>query len=97
MGWYINPKDMTKEEWLKKHRVFAQMHAPSTHYEADGDLVCICHVDNGGFTAAGICVGSRELQDFARDDGRSKLWFHVPYKEVEPFLFGKEIEGRTKS
>ena len=41
--------------------------------------------DNGPFTAAGICYDDRELQDFARPDGRWKDWFAVSKDKLKPY------------
>jgi hypothetical protein len=95
MGWYINPKDMSKEEWLQKHMFFAQHHPPKNHYDAEDDLVVVCLVNNPGFSAAAICVSQHVLESFQvdPDDMRPKLWMHVKREDLIPFLYGKQIEG----
>ena len=99
MGLYINPTDMTKEEWLNKHKYASPMeYFPRFgeifgHYGPNNDTVLVCLVDNGYFTAAGICYNDRELQDFARDDGRRKVWYAIKRSDLKPFLHGQHVEG----
>lgn len=88
MGFYINPPNCSKEDFLVKHGTFLGA-APATHRE--GDNIAVCLVDNGGFTAAGIAIDQRERNDFAREDGRAKVWFHVPLPLLTPFLHGQPI------
>ena len=71
MGFYIDPTDMTKAAWFDKN---VQRHvgrvAPAHHYLKDDGLVACVLVDNGMFNALGICFCQRELEAFARNDGR---------------------------
>ena len=84
MGTYINPPDCSKEEWLKKNAVSASMIPP--HVYKDRGLVAVCLVDNGAFTAAGICVDQQELEVFSRPDSRPKIWYKVPEDKLAQFL-----------
>ena len=82
MGYYINPPNCSKEDWLAAHGTLVDPKAP---VPADHHLVCL--VDNGAFTAAGIAYDERELADFSRNDGRAKLFLAVPdekLREVAP-------------
>ena len=75
MGYYINPKFGTKEEWLAQN---ATLISPSDarRHKAGRDVV-VCLVDNGDFSAAGIAYDDRERDAFAIPDGRSKVWYLV--------------------
>jgi hypothetical protein len=73
MGFYINPKDKTKEEWLIQNGI----QWPTWTGTKPKDCHFVCLVNNGFFTAAGICFDDQELKEFA-DDGRPKAWFMVP-------------------
>jgi hypothetical protein len=60
VGLYVNPPNMTKEDWLiinGKH-----IKQPSVHYD-DGKLA-VCLMNNGAFTAAGVCISDDELKVF---------------------------------
>lgn len=76
MGYYINPVDMSKEAWLDLYGERLDdppetSTAPGYHY--------VCVVDNGPFTAAGICYNDREQEAFSDPgDIRPKQWYSVP-------------------
>ena len=78
MGYYINPKSGTKEQWLAEYGKLIPMY-DAEHHKA-GDSVVVCLVDNGMFTAAGIAYDDRERDAFAIPDGRSKQWYLVRRK-----------------
>lgn len=89
MGYYINPRDMTKEQWLMENNTGKTIIPPSTPVRIiDGKKdVVICLVDNGGFTAAGVAFDDAELEAFARpNDLRAKIWFWVPVNKVEEVI-----------
>lgn len=68
MGIYVNPPDMTKEEWL---RVNATEHASAGEAQAASDTenLMVVLVDNGPFTAA---QRMREaLGDFSEEERRA--------------------------
>jgi hypothetical protein len=94
MGFYINPADMTKEEWFDKN-VQRYSNTPVEHnYLKDDDLVCCVWFMNPGFTALGIAFSKNELVAFSDpSDPRLKRWGYFPRKIVEPYLFGQKIEG----
>ena len=83
MGYYINPKDMSKEEFLvRKGTILDQ--APNVH-EADG-RTAVCLVNNGLFTAAGICFSANKLKEFTdTQDHRPKNWYMVKSSDLAPF------------
>lgn len=81
MGRYINPKILTKEEWLHTHGTPVRA-APLSAIAENGCLP-VCLVDNGPFTAAGICYNDRELKAFqSPDDWRLKEWYMVPVERL---------------
>src|SRR5688572_24932835 len=81
MGIYINPPDMSKEEWLSKHGI----KVPTAHlteatfgsWKDPQDRPClpVCLVDNGIFTAAGIAFSPNDLDAFLHPDGRPRKWY----------------------
>jgi hypothetical protein len=79
MGMYINPRDMSKEEWLVKNGMLIP--TPDVHRFEDDD-VAVCLVDNGDFSAAGIAYSERELAAFKFPDPRLKMWFAVPISKL---------------
>jgi hypothetical protein len=82
MGLYVNPPNMSKEQWLALNAVTSSEVAPAKHY--NGHLVAVCLVDNGMFTAAAIAYSAEELQVFNYPgDPRPKMWFQVPVKKIE--------------
>jgi hypothetical protein len=79
MGAYINPPDMSKEEWLL-HYAQAIEHTPEWHECPDGNLP-VCLVHNGNWTAAGIAFDEQELKRFQYSgDHREKEWFFAPVR-----------------
>ena len=83
MGYYIDPPDMSKEEFLRKHGTL--MKEVPSEYDFSGDSLPICLVDNGLFTAAGIMYSQRELDAFKHPDGRPKFWFEVSREDLKPY------------
>ena len=92
MGDYINPKGMSKEEWLEKHgeiltvdQVITKVWSGPVDYMEQTTWV-VCMVDNGMFTAAAIGTSQSEVRAFLQPDGREKLWLAVDRKLLEPFI-----------
>lgn len=84
MGYYINPSDMTKEEFLAKHgKPLSQSTIEAFNY--NGDTLPVCLVDNGIFTAAGIAYSFNEAQAFLHPDHRPKQWFEVSREDLKPY------------
>ncbi len=81
MGFYIDPKDCSKEEWLlvnaAKGQKFDPMQAPDYKLRSP-DCHFVCLVDNGSFTAAAIAFNEREFKVFAQLVRRRKVWMQVP-------------------
>lgn len=81
MGYYIDPVDCTKEQWLKQHGVRLDA-APDWSAVRKDDRLPVCLVDNGLFTAAGVAYSPNEQAAFARPDGRAKAWFSVAIADL---------------
>lgn len=82
MGIYVNPKDGTKEQWLQQNGKPVPRNLEYTEY-AEGCLP-VCLVDNGLFTAAGVCFSAGEFEAFRLpDDYRDKSWYSVPIDKLE--------------
>jgi len=86
MGYYINPENMSKEEWVLKYSIRSNGRIPpKSHTEVNEQgvlCVWVCIIDNIMFTAAGICVSAGELQAFAHSDGRAKRWYLIPFDRL---------------
>jgi hypothetical protein len=78
MGYYINPPDQTKEDWLQEHG--DEVGTPS--WPAPDGSALVCLIDNGPFSAAGICFSEQEFQAFVTPDGRPRTWYYVPSDKV---------------
>jgi len=89
MGWYINPPEQTKEEWLQDNGDFFGFEVPKNHFV--NDKVAVCLIGNAGFTAAAIAVDKSEFMAFQQEDGRPKLWFMVSVDKLKPYLDGKVV------
>jgi hypothetical protein len=82
MGLYVNPTNGTKEAWLEQHgRNWYRTGDPVTgqrHAEIlSQGLVPLVLVNNGIFNALGVLYSPREAEDFAREDGRPKIFVTV--------------------
>lgn len=73
MGAYINPSDMSKEDWLEKNAL--RIISPKWEDCPDADLLVCLVLNPAGFTAAAIAFSEREFGEFMRSDGRQKQWF----------------------
>jgi len=71
MGYYVNTKN-DKQNWLEDNG-----HKISPRYidKSTGSLA-VCLVDNGPFTAAGVCCSQDE------SDKRFKVWYSVPIEKL---------------
>ncbi len=75
MGYYINPEEGTKEEFLFEHGKMLTKEE-FLNYTYDGDLIPVCLVDNGWMTAAAIGYSPEERDMFVTDD-RPKSFYLV--------------------
>lgn len=86
MGFYINPPNMTKEEWLRRNGEMIDPVTAQSH--SVGERVVVCLVDNGLFTAAGIAYDDKERDDFCRPDigvQRRRQFYLVPRDVVKEY------------
>lgn len=80
MGYYINPPNGPKELWLMDNGR-AVKGVPS--FDKTTGYLPVCLVNNGYFTAAGICYSNSELIAFNQpSDTRPKEWFLVPIEKL---------------
>lgn len=78
MGFYINPSDRSKEQWLQENGT-----PTATVPTPTNDAVPVCLVDNGPFTAAAICYDDSETRAFNDPgDDRPRQWFLVPKTKI---------------
>lgn len=82
MGFYINPPDKSKEDFLLEHGENVLPYE-AKNFEYDGKSVPVCLVFNGGFTAAAVAYNHDERERFFRPDDRPKSWFLVPIKVLD--------------
>lgn len=64
MGYYINPPEGTKEQWLEK---FGQMISDPAWPAPEG-MIPVCLIENPTFTAAGIAYCEEEFKGFLAPD-----------------------------
>ena len=87
MGFYINPKNMSKEEWLRRNGLPILSEHARIH--SSGEFVLVCLVDNGNdFTAAGIAYDDQERDRFMLLDmgnQRPRKWFLVKRELLREF------------
>ena len=84
MGYYLNPRDQTKEDWLAVHGVEVPSLMPFEAVASCGSLPVIL-VDNGHFTAAGVVMDARDQTYMAcnSSDKRPMRYFYVPVKDLK--------------
>jgi len=76
MGAYVNPENVSKEQWLEENGKEVSQHWASTHDDFLEQMP-VCLINNGLFTAAGIAFSKDELEVFLSPDGRHKTWYVV--------------------
>lgn len=86
MGYYVNPRGESKEQWLKANGVLINPDTALSNFNYNSTCLPVCLVDNGLFTAAGICYSPEETATFNRpDDERPKDWYLVPKVALKPW------------
>lgn len=86
MGYYIKPLDKTKEAFLWDHGELVSRDVVLSH-DLTGAKLPVALVDNGAFTAAGICWDRHEVEAFTRlSETRPILYFLVPKEVLKPYL-----------
>jgi hypothetical protein len=84
MGYYINPTNMSKEQWLRENGV--EVPKPIAKHHPAGDELVVCLVDNGAFTAAGIAYDDGERDAFMYPDSRPMRWYLVKRELLKEWL-----------
>lgn len=84
MGYYINPKDMSKEEWLAVHGVEVPAFRPFDERPSNALPVCLVNNVGLGFTAAGVAYDAREQDHFADPkDWRPRRYFYADIRDLK--------------
>lgn len=77
MGAYVNPKKGEKEDWLRENGKQIPAIEAQNHKDFEENLL-VTLLNNGPFTAAGICFDQRELNEFTKSsDTRPRMYFLV--------------------
>jgi hypothetical protein len=84
MGYYINPPNSSKEQFLKEKGIVI-FEVSAGNYLND-ETMPVCLVNNGGFTAAAIGYSQSEINCFKQPDGRPKIWYAVKRSDLAPYL-----------
>ena len=75
MGYYIEvPKNKGKAQQIVDLYGARIVNQRPTFTDLKEDEAIICVVDNGPFEAAAFAFNHQELMEFARPDGRPKIW-----------------------
>ncbi len=82
MGLYVNPTTQSKEAWVQQHAIALHRTGDAVTGGRHGEIISsgrvpLVLVDNGIFTALGVLYSQHEAEDFAREDGRPKLFITV--------------------
>ena len=104
MGYYINPKGETKEEWLRREgREVPETEPLMLKDFVVSDELPVCWVDNGHFTAAAVAYSKGEVRAFqVLGDTRPKIWFMVTKSKLDksvgldPKLLEKLVRDTAK-
>ncbi len=78
MGYYINPPNETKEEFLEREASLLSDEDMGFSLFLDNDDALVCLIDNGIFTAAGVVYNVTEFHAFTDPtDPRPKRWYII--------------------
>lgn len=84
MGIYINPKNETKEAWLKREAISISEDDAKLHVEGADDLQLVCLVKNPMFSAALVVIGENDRECvFDPKETRPQLFFLVEESKLE--------------
>lgn len=85
MGYYVNPKNESKESFLQREGIVAPRIPKTTWESVPKGFLPVALVNNGPFTAAGIAFCARELEAFTGlDDNRPRQLFMVKIEKLIP-------------
>ncbi len=84
MGYYINPKESTKEDWLREKSLETLTKEDLDNFDWNQtDVRPVCLVSNGFFNAAGVAYDKRELEAFLDPgDIRPKIFYAVKISDI---------------
>lgn len=86
MGYYVNPLEETKEEWLFKHGKAITAAEAREVFNTQPNYLPVVLVDNFMFTAAAIAYSPTELEEFIReDDIRPQKIYLVSREDLKPY------------
>ncbi len=88
MGYYINPPNMSKEEFLDQKGTEISREEAASFKFIDDNVLPVVLVDNGLFTAAAIAYSPDELEEFLSPDHRPMKWFLVEKELLKPYYVG---------
>lgn len=88
MGYYINPPNMSKDDFLASEGTEITTEEAAAFDYSDTDTLPVCLVDNGLFTAAAIAYNKQERDYFLEPDPRAMRWFLVKKVLLDPYLQG---------
>lgn len=84
MGFYIDPGNMTKEQWLEKNGTRTPYQDVPRH-DFKSSTLPVCLMFGPQFSAAGIAFSREEAFRFLREDARPKQWFLVLKSDLKPW------------
>lgn len=91
MGYYINPQNKTKQQFLEEVGIRIDPAMALTVLEG-GIAYPVCLTDNGAFMAAGIAFCKEEIEAMTRpEDRRPKWWYMVPRHRLTDYLPAKYV------
>lgn len=82
MGYYVNPKEMSKPDFLMKYGILITESEARKHKAMESEAMVVVLVDNGLFMAAGVAFSDQERDAFLSPDGRKKAIFLVGVKHL---------------
>jgi len=96
MGDYINPPDVSKEQFLMRNAIRADI-TRDTFEDCPAHCLPVVLVYNGSFTAAGICQGADDLNQFITSRVlHQKKMFWVPRELLIPYITKQENENENE-
>ena len=83
MGFYLNPEDCSKEQYLEEKGELLSEKVPNWNEIPKGKVV-ICLVDNGPFTAAAIMYSEGEFDVWkSPSDERPMEWYLLSEEDAK--------------
>lgn len=92
MGYYIDPHDQSKEDWLAENgREIKPSDAKAIL--VDFQELPVCLADNGGWTVAAVCYDSREIDRLISGmSGRRNWWYAAPREKLFEVCPGLKVQ-----